>query len=153
MSDYKCPVHDVDLYPAISIKYGNTNVAIPDELEIFECPVGEELYIIKDYEPVPISKSEVYDLVSSYDKQKKFMTPLEERIERLQKVGEYLSPGLFHLTKESKFHRAYTVDEIVEACDALGFPPKTVEGNMIGAVMSWLKKNKGEEKGGEYRVH
>ncbi len=66
----------------------------------------------------------------------------EKKLRKWTKDIQVLSNGLVPLTTESKFHRAYTVKEILEASRALGFNPKHVQGNMIGFVLSWLKEYK-----------
>ena len=64
---------------------------------------------------------------------------------RLKKYndGEVLSSVLYHLTTENPIHRAYEVEEILDACDALGFHPSNVSNRRIGFVLNWLKENKG----------
>jgi hypothetical protein len=57
-------------------------------------------------------------------------------------MGDVLSSVLYHLTSSTNFHRAYTVEETLEACEALGFNPRQVDNSRIKFVLSWLKENK-----------
>ena len=59
-------------------------------------------------------------------------------------AGRALSPLLFHLTADRPpVHRAYAVDEILEACRVIGFNPIEVGSRRIGFVLNWLKEHKG----------
>ena len=66
---------------------------------------------------------------------------MKARLEKY-KESEVLSGVLYHLTTESRFHRGYEVEEILDACDALGFHPSEVGNARIPYVLSWLKENK-----------
>ena len=57
-------------------------------------------------------------------------------------MADVLSTVLYHLTAESPHHRAYLVDEVIEACETLGFNPSKVDNKRIGFVLGWLKENK-----------
>jgi len=59
-------------------------------------------------------------------------------------ISAVLSRVLYHLkTDTSPIHRAYTTEEIFDACDALGFHPGDVDNRSISFVLGWLKENKG----------
>jgi len=49
---------------------------------------------------------------------------------------------LYHYTSKTPLYRAYIVDKLLEACDALGFHPSDVGNRRIGFVLNWLKENK-----------
>jgi len=74
-------------------------------------------------------------LVSSMEKKK-----MKARLKKYKK-GEVLSDVLYHYTSKTSF-RAYTVDELLDACDALGFHPSRVDNSRIKFVLAWLKENK-----------
>lgn len=57
-------------------------------------------------------------------------------------AGRALSAVLYHLTSETAFHRAYTVEEILDACNKLGFNPLEVDNRRIGFVLNWLREYK-----------
>jgi len=57
----------------------------------------------------------------------------EKKLRKWAEDIQVLSNGLVPLTiTEGKIHRAYTVKEILEACHAIGFNPKEVEGIWLG---------------------
>lgn len=58
-------------------------------------------------------------------------------------AGRILSPTLYTLTAKSIFRRAYTVDELLEACSALGLHPSTIDNATIHLVVTWLEEYKG----------
>lgn len=58
------------------------------------------------------------------------------------KKGKVLSGVLYHYTSKTPLYRAYIVDKLLEACDALGFHPSDVGNRRIGFVLNWLKENK-----------
>lgn len=58
-------------------------------------------------------------------------------------AGRILSPTLYTLTAKSIFRRAYTVDELLEACSALGLHPSTIDNATIPHVVAWLEEHKG----------
>jgi len=67
----------------------------------------------------------------------------EKKLRKWAKDIQVLSNELVPLTiTEGKIHRAYTVEEILEACHEIGFNPKEVKGSMVGFVLHWLKKHK-----------
>lgn len=75
-------------------------------------------------------------LVPSMEKKK-----MKARLKKYKK-GEILSGVLYHYTSKTPFYRAYTVDELLDACDALGYHPSNVDNARIPYVLSWLKENK-----------
>jgi len=59
----------------------------------------------------------------------------------MAEVADVLSTVLYHLTSESPYHRAYSVEEILEACKTLGFNPSKVDNKRIGFVLGWLTEH------------
>lgn len=57
-------------------------------------------------------------------------------------ISAILSGVLYSLKIGTRFHRAYTTKEILDACDALGYYPSDVGNSRIPYVLSWLKENK-----------
>jgi len=57
-------------------------------------------------------------------------------------MADVLSTVLYHLTSENPYHRAYSVEEILDACKTLGFNPSKVGNKQIGFVLGWLQENK-----------
>ena len=57
-------------------------------------------------------------------------------------MGGVLSPLLYHNTSKTPYYRAYSVDELVEACTAIGFNPSTVGNRQIGFILNWLSEHK-----------
>lgn len=66
-----------------------------------------------------------------------------ETARAMAEAGRLLSSTLYTLTAGSIFRRAYTVEEIIEACAALGFNPSVVDNDTIPHVVAWLEENKG----------
>jgi len=60
----------------------------------------------------------------------------------LVEMADVLSTVLYHLTSENPYHRAYSVDEILNACKAIGFNPSKVGNKQIGFVLGWLQEHK-----------
>jgi len=156
MTDYRCPVHGNILLPATSVLWNGMLVPIEQSLGIYECPEGGEYYILVDNELKAINAIDIVkkqkehtELVKSIGETSKIFSPLEKEAERIEMVDRILSDALYPLTVEESFHRAYSVEEIIEACNALGFHPKKVKGRMIGFVQNWLFKNKGQFREGE----
>jgi len=156
MVEYVCPVHGGRLLPATSVLWNNILVPIDQSLGIYECPSGGEYYILVDDElksisPIDIVKKqkEHTELVKSISETSKVFSPLEKEAERIEMIDRVLSDALYPLTVEESFHRAYSVEEIIQACNALGFHPKKVKGEMVGFVFDWLFKNKGQFREGE----
>jgi len=72
------------------------------------------------------------------------LVPTAVEAERAKiEAGRVLSPTLYTLTAESIYRRAYTVDEILEACSTMGFHPSTVDNSTIPYVVAWLEEHKG----------
>ena len=67
---------------------------------------------------------------------------MKARLKKYKKA-EVLSSVLYHLTTKNPIHRAYEVEEILDACDVLGLHPSNVDNDTIPIVFSWLKENKG----------
>lgn len=59
-------------------------------------------------------------------------------------AGRLFSGVLYHLTSATIHHRAYTVEEIIEACKTIGFNPLDVDNRRIGFVLNWLREHKEE---------
>lgn len=58
-------------------------------------------------------------------------------------AGRILSSALYTLTAGSVFRRAYGVEEILEACAAVGLQPEAVDNSTIPLVVGWLEEHKG----------
>lgn len=70
------------------------------------------------------------------------MFPRAMAIAAKVEMAEVLSTVLYHLTSENPYHRAYSVDEVLEACETLGFNPSKVGNKQIGFVLGWLQEHK-----------
>lgn len=57
-------------------------------------------------------------------------------------MADVMSTVLYHLTSENPYHRAYSVEEVLEACKILGFNPSKVGNKQIGFVLGWLQEHK-----------
>jgi len=60
----------------------------------------------------------------------------------MAEMADVLSTVLYHLTSENPYHRAYSVEEILDACKTLGFNPSKVDNKRIGFVLGWLQEHK-----------
>lgn len=120
--------------------------------DIWQCERAECMeYLIKvkdKYEPISRRK-----IIEEQEKITKFLA-VEAEVARVPSfveaeiakadAGRMLSFVLYHLTSETMHHRAYSVEEILEACKAIGFNPLDVDNRRIGFVLNWLRDHKKE---------
>lgn len=122
--------------------------------EIYQCmnptcmeyleKVNDEFKVIKKIDLIRRQK-EITDLLateSEIAKAKLYPKTVEAAIAKAD-VGKLLSSTLYTLTAESVFRRAYTVEEILEACAKIGLHPGDVDNSTIPYVVAWLEENKG----------
>ena len=145
-----CPSCGTELFPVTSVSVVGRKVPVAPELNIYQCPNCERYFQLKDNELYPITVPEIVEkenkLVEMAERigGELYKSDVEIRMERLLKIADWMSTPLFSFMKRTKFHRAYTPDEILEACMALGFNPKEVSGNMLRFIQSWLYEHKGQ---------
>ena len=150
-----CPVckKTSDIVRIYSITVDSTPLMLHDEIgELYQCQNPECLsYLIKARDRFePISKielirrqKEITDLLvaeSEVARSRVYPKGMEAALKA--EMAEALSGVLYHLSAESPYHRAYGIDEILEACEKLGFNPSKVDNRRIGFVLNWLKENK-----------
>ncbi len=120
--------------------------------EIYQCmnPACLE-YLVKvhgKYEPISRieilkRQKEITDLLEAEAGiSRARLFPREAEIAMRAERGRALSPLLYHYTSETPHYRAYSVDELLEACDALGFNPSDVGNRQIGFILTWLREHK-----------
>lgn len=144
----ECPIHKGDsLFTASRVN----NMTIPLELDIYRCSSeDEELWKQTKEGLVPISDDRLVEEIRRYremknkmekDEEEAQMAGLPSRIERrkMEIAREQLSTSLFRfLHEEPGKHRAYEVNEILQACHHIGLDPKQVSGNSISYVRNYL---------------
>lgn len=144
-----CPNCGGVLLPVAQVPFMGANVPISEELHIFECPSCEEYFRKKHGEFYPMELAEIVELQHSLVEKTKSLTgrgvvtTIEDKLEFYNFITENLSSELAGLLQENKFHRAYTLDEILEACKTLGINPKTCYGQLTRMVTGWLYSHKG----------
>lgn len=122
--------------------------------EIYQCmnpvcmkyleKVNDEFKVIKKIELIRRQK-EITDLLAGEaELAKSRLAPraVEVAIAKAE-AGRILSSALYTLTAESVFRRAYSVEEILEACAAVGLHPEAVDNSTIPLVVGWLEEHKG----------
>lgn len=153
--DIVCPLCDSsEISDRIyNITINDTPLLLHDEVgEIYQCMNPEcRSYLEKvNSKIIAISKSElirrqkdITDLLVAereialgrrYPKAVEFAATAE--------ISESLSGVLYTMTVETDFHRAYTIEELFEACAKLGYHPSKVDNVRIPYVLSWLKEYK-----------
>ena len=120
--------------------------------EVYQCmnPACLE-YLIKvhdKYEPISRiellrRQKEITDLLAAEaGVARARLYPKAAEIAIKAEMGGALSSLLYHYTSKTPYYRAYSVDELFEACTALGFNPSKVGNKQIGYILSWLKEYK-----------
>lgn len=152
-----CPVCDktseITIVDRITID--TTSILLHDAVgEIYLCmnpecneyleKVNEEFKGIKKIELIKRQK-EITDLLAGeaeIAKARLVPAVVEAAIAKAD-VGRLLSSTLYTLTAGSDFRRAYSVEEILEACTATGLQPSAVDNSTIPFIVGWLEEHKG----------
>lgn len=133
-----------------SITIDSTPILLHDAVgEIYQCmnpacleyleKVNDEFKVIEKTELFRRQK-DITDLLTTEAEATK--ARLFPRVAEFE-AGRVLSGTLYTLTAGSDFRRAYSVEEIIEACKAVGLHPSAVDNATIPYVVAWLEENKG----------
>jgi hypothetical protein len=150
-----CPVcgTTAEVIKISSISIDGTPIILHEDVgEVYQCMNPECMsYLLKvnsKFEPITkrellSRQKEITDLLSKEAEISKARLYPSGYITAMRaEMGESLSYVLYHLTSATEFHRAYTIEEVLEACNALGFNPRQVDNSRIKFVLGWLKENK-----------
>jgi len=151
--DMICPVCDAELLPIRSMKINSTMITLSEDIgEVYQCTAPEcALYFLKvDSKLEQVTKIEILRLQSEItgllETERKAaraeIYPTAMASAERSEIGRALSRLLWTFTTENVFHRAYSIEELYEACDAMGVNPSDVDNEMIPCVLTWLKENK-----------
>lgn len=135
-----------------SISIDGTPIMLHNDVgEVYQCMNPECMsYLLRvDNKFIPIEKlellrrqKEITDLIYTESEiSKARLQPKGYATAMRAELGASLSRTLYHLTSQTEFHRAYTVEEILKACESFGFNPSDVDNSRIKFVLSWLKEN------------
>jgi len=152
-----CPVckKTSDIIKIDFISIDDVKVRLHEDVgDIWRCMNFDCLeYLIKvndKYEP--ISRDDIMDKQSNITKflaaeleAARVPSVVEAELAKVE-AGRALSGILYNLTVGDMFDRAYTIEELLEACKALGLHPSNVYNDSIVYVVSWLRERKGENK-------
>lgn len=152
-SDMVCPVCGAELLPIRSIKVNNTMITLSEDIgDVYQCTAPEcALYFLKvDSKLEQVTKieilrlhKEITDLLETERKAARAeVYPTAMAAAERSEIGRALSRLLWLMTTENVFHRAYSIEELYEACAAMGVNPSDVDNDMIPCVLTWLKENK-----------
>lgn len=148
-----CPACKSELLRVRGIKVNDTLIALYDDIGVvYQCtnPECEKYYLTKNSSLVEVTKlellkmqNEITNLMQTQEKASQaamYPTAYEQAVKA--ELGRSLSRILWTLTIKTKHHRDYTVEELYEACKALGFNPLDVDNDLIPIVLTWLKEHK-----------
>jgi hypothetical protein len=154
IGDILCPVcKSSDVVSVASVTVNGTPLLLHAEIgEVWQCmnPECWSYFLKVNGEFKPIERMELLRrqkeitdlLVAEQEVSRARFYPRAMEVVVKAEMAEALSSLLYHLTAESQFHRSYGIEEIIEACDSLGFNPREVGSRRIGFVLTWLKENK-----------
>lgn len=150
-----CPVCGItsEIIRVGSISIDGTPIILHEDVgEIYQCMnlncMSYLLKVDKKFEHITKfdllkRQKEITDLLTSEAEiAKARLYPKGYLVAMKAEMGESLSYVLYHLTSATAFHRAYTVEEVLEACEALGFNPRQVDNSRIKFVLGWLREHK-----------
>ena len=151
--DEVCHVCSAELLPTLSIMVNGTAVTLYKEMgEVYQCTAPEcDLYFLKVNSKLEqVTKlgilrmqREITELLETERKAVRAeVFPMAMASAERSELGRSLSRLLWLMTTENVFHRAYTIEELYEACNSLGVNPSDVDNDMIPVVMTWLKEHK-----------
>ena len=136
-----------------TIPVNESHIVLHDDVgEVYECGHADCMaYLLKVRDKFEhISKldllkrqKEITDLLTAEaEVARARMYPKAMETAAMVEMAESLSTVLYHLTSENPYHRAYSVEEVFEACKTLGFNPSKVDNRRIGFVLGWLQEHK-----------
>ena len=150
-----CPVckKTTEVVRIYSIPVDTSPMMLDDDIgEVYQCGHADCMaYLLRVNDAFePISKfgllkrqKEITDLlVAESDIARARLYPKAMEAAAMSEMGDVLSTVLYHLTSESPYHPAYTIEEVLDACKTLGFNPSKVDNKRIGFVLGWLQEHK-----------
>jgi len=153
--DIVCPLCDSsDISDRIhSITIDSTSLLLHDEVgEIYQClnpecmayleKVNSKIIVISKSELIRRQKDITDLLVAEREIAVGRRYPKAVEAAAKAELSESLSGVLYTMTIETEYHRAYTIEELFEACTKLGYHPSKVDNVRIPYVLSWLKEYK-----------
>jgi hypothetical protein len=151
--DTTCPVCGAELLPTLSIKVNDTAVTLYEDMgEVYQCTAPEcNLYFLKvNGKLEQVTKLEILrmqkEITELLEAERKAVRaevfPMAMDSAEKSELGRSLSRLLWLLTTKNVFHRAYSIEELYEACSAMGVNPSDVDNDMIPCVLTWLQEHK-----------
>lgn len=148
-----CPICGSELLPTLAIKVNDTSITLYEDMgKVYQCTAPEcGLYFLRVNSKLEqVTKLEILrmqrEITELLETERKAVRaevfPMAMASAERSEIGKALSRLLWLLTTENVFHRAYTIEELYEACAAMGVNPSDVDNDMIPCIMTWLQEHK-----------